>query len=102
MSEENNCKFIGSQGIRKSCDIYSLRDDNNYMQDIIFNNIKDKDIVYIKTDFLKLFYKNIHNLKNNIILVSGFSDYTIPNDIFTIEEFENLLKNEKIIFYYSI
>ena len=30
MNEENNCKFIGSVGFRKSCDIHSLRNDKGY------------------------------------------------------------------------
>jgi hypothetical protein len=102
MVEENNCNFICSVGFRKSCNFYSLKDDNRYLDEINFKNIKDNDILYIKTDAIRDFYNNINKLEKEIILVSGCSDYTIPNDFFTNEEFIELLNNKKIIHYYSL
>lgn len=99
--EENNCIFISSVGFRKSCNIFSLKDDNKYLDDINFKNIKDNDLVYIKTDYLLGFYNNLNKLSKKIMLVCGCSDYTIPNDIIQNSFFENLINNEYIIHIYA-
>ena len=99
--EENNCKFICSQGFRKSSDIFSLKNTNNYMDDINFNNFVDNYLIYIKTDYLKNFYVNLDKLKNKIILIIGSSDYTIPNDVLNNYDFEKLLNNKYIVKIYA-
>jgi hypothetical protein len=101
MSDEKNCIFIGSVVFRKSCDVYSLKDNGNYIDDINFNILNDYNLIYIKTDYLKDFYNNLDRLTKKIILVSGCSDYTIPNDIMHNDDFEKLLNNEKIIHFYA-
>ena len=101
MSEENNCYYICSMGFRKSCDIFSLINSDN-LQDYNFNNLKDNDILYIKTDALYNFSKIINNINSRFILVSGCSDYTVPYDIFyDIDEFINFISNDKIIHMFS-
>jgi hypothetical protein len=97
---EDTCNFIGSAGFRKSCTFHGKHENEYYGNYINFNNIKNNDTVYIKSDYLKDFYININNLNNKIILLSGCSDYTIPNDIFTDVEFTELLNNPNIICCY--
>ena len=79
--EENNCFYINTMGIRKSCDVYSVSNNDN-INEYNFGNLKDNDIVYIKTDAIYNFSKILNTINHRFILVSGSSDYTIPNDLF--------------------
>jgi hypothetical protein len=94
--QENNCFYISSVGFRKSCDMYSnLETDNT--NEYNFDNLKDNNILYIKTDAIYHFSKNINRINNNFVLVSGCSDYTVPNNIFpNIKEFISFIENSKI------
>ena len=99
--EENNCNYLDSQGIRKSCKIFSLSNTNN-LNDYDFANIREYDTVYIKTDFINIFSQRISELKYKFILVSGSSDYTIPIDVFkNINEFLNILNCENLVHWYA-
>jgi len=101
MSNENNCYYICSMGVRKSCDMFSLINSNNIDQ-YNFSDLKNNDVLYIKTDALYNFKKNINNINSRFILVSGCSDYTIPFDIFyNIDEFINFISNDKIIHMFA-
>jgi hypothetical protein len=95
--EENNCTYINSMGFRKSCDMYSIF--NNYhVNDYDFTNLKENDVLYIKTDALYHFSQVINNIHVKFVLVSGCSDFTIPNDIFPNEfVFIQFIENNKII-----
>jgi hypothetical protein len=101
MTEENNCKFISSMGFRKSCDFFSLDNSVNYFNTLNYDNIKEGYLIYIKTDYLKKFIINIDKLQNHIYIFCGSSDYTIPNDVITLEEFNLLLNNKYIINFYA-
>lgn len=95
--EENNCFYINSMGFRKSSNIYSNLNHNN-VNEYNFNILKDNDILYIKTDAIYDFSKKINKINKKFILVTGCSDYTIPNDIFTnIREFYDFIENNRII-----
>jgi len=101
MSEENNCYYICSMGFRKSCNIFSLTNTDN-INEYNLNNLKNNDILYIKTDALYNFSKIINNINYKFILVSGCSDYTIPHDRFDdINEFINFISNDKIIHMFA-
>ena len=96
-TEENDCYYICSVGFRKSCNMYSLINNDN-IDHYNFNNLKENDVLYIKTDALYNFSKIINNINCKFILVSGCSDYTIPNDRFyNLDDFKNFIKNDKII-----
>ncbi len=99
MTSEEHCLYISTKGIMKSCDIYDKKIDDTI---IAINNSTQESIlkVYIFSDNLKEFYYKIHLLNKIIILISGSSDYSIPNDLLTNEEFNNLLNNEKIHHYF--
>lgn len=98
--EENHCKYIGSMGFRKSADIYNLNssDVNGYK----FEKLKQGDILYVKTDGVYHFSKIIDDtLSVQIVLASGCSDYTTPDDIFpNHEEFIKFVENPKILKWY--
>ena len=97
--EENNCKFICSVGFRKSFAIKYNRD-YDYKNGYNFENVQENNTIYIKSDYLYEFSKIIDIIPNKFILLSGCSDYTIPNDVFNEEEFLKFINNDKIIHWY--
>ena len=100
MSEENNCFYVSARGIRKSCDLYSLLNHSD-LGHYNFNNLKDNDVLFIKTDALYNFSQIIDNINCRFILVSGSSDYIIPNHLFNnIDDFIRLVENNKIIHWF--
>ena len=99
--EENHCKYIGSMGFRKSADIYNLNSSDN-VNGYEFEKLKQGDILYVKTDGIYNFSQIIDNtLSVQIVLASGCSDYTTPDDIFpNHEEFIKFVENPKILKWY--
>jgi hypothetical protein len=104
MEDENNCQYISSRGILKSCDIYSTYpiSDAQQLYNYDFYNLIDNSIIYISTSAIPIFAKTIlTNLPYKIILVTGDSDCTNPNDILSDEEFTNFIESDKIIHWFS-
>lgn len=104
MEDENNCKYICSRGILKSCDIYSTYpiSDAQQLYNYDFYNLIDNSIIYISTSAIPIFAKNIlTSLLYKIILVSGDSDCTNPTDILSDEEFTKFIESDKIIHWFS-
>ena len=98
---EENCKYVSSHGILKSCDIIILSNEDFTK---LINNIPNKKdpIIYFHVDFINILKLNLHLINYNFILVSGDGDYTNPTDLFSSEdEFSNFINNEKITKWYS-
>lgn len=96
---ENYCLYLCSQGIRKSCNLFSLINHDN-VNEYDFSKLNNGDTLYIKTDAIYDFYKNLNKIDKNFILVTGSSDYTLPYDKFSHEEFINFIENDKILKWY--
>lgn len=81
---EESCIFISTRGIVRSCDQQPLwKEWNNPYPDFITDidlSLGYTQTIYIKTDHLNLFSQICDKIKNNFILVTGCSDYIIPND----------------------
>jgi len=72
----------------------------NQIKNEIFE-ISNEKIIYVKTDIIYAFSKIINNIPHNFVLVTGDSDYTIPNDIFpNLKEFIDFIENKKIKKWY--
>jgi hypothetical protein len=103
--EENNCKYVCSRGILKSCDIHSLLpiSDIKKMINYDFFNLTNGSTIYISTSCVKFFINNLlKSFKYKFILVSGDSDCTNPSDIFSSnEELKEFIDSEKIIHWFS-
>lgn len=98
--EENNCVYIGSMGFRKSADMYNLYSDETVRR-YNFENLKNGQILYIKPDAIYDFAQVIQTISVQFVLVSGCSDYTMPDDIFpTTNEFIEFVENPKILRWY--
>jgi hypothetical protein len=79
--EENKCVYVSSHGIMKSCDLVIAS--KQAAVNLDFSKLSHKTVVYLKPDFMQIFVQNAKQfLKTPIILVSGDSDYTVPDDLF--------------------
>ena len=100
MDQENYCNYVGSVGIRKSCNITSLID-SRLIDEYDFSKLKENDTLYIKLDKIPAFSKIISLIPVNFILVSGCSDYTTPIDLFRSgEDFLNFIESNNIIHWF--
>jgi len=91
---ENNCQFVNSRGILKSCDFHSPNPrsswcyDTDYLNKMITEeptNMFDNMSIYVCTDVLPYFLKNIlPKINNDFFLISGDSDATVPNGYYDI------------------
>lgn len=106
MTEENNCHFLSSRGILKSCDVYSLHPISsdiyirNYNKDLLDNN-NNNSVIYVCNRAIPYFIKT-YNLQYKYILVSGDADETVPYNIFNSEDdLLNFLNNPNLIHWYS-
>jgi hypothetical protein len=96
-SDESNCIYVNSMGIRKSSNMYTILNTNN-VNEYDFTKLSENDLLYIKPDALYHFSSLLNNISKKIILVSNCSDYTIPNEVFPNNiEFLNLINSDKII-----
>jgi hypothetical protein len=104
MENELHCKYVSTGGIYHSCDIIL----NNY--DSTVNNI-DEAIqkinsstqncvkIYLQThQYINEFVYKIQLLQKPIIVVSGHSDNTIPNDI---QHFQEFMNHPHIVHYFA-
>lgn len=62
-----------------------------------FNSVKERDIVFVKTDYLDEFFNDIHpNIKCRYILITHNSDYSAPG------VYERFLNDNKIIKWFGM
>lgn len=103
--EENNCKYICSRGLLKSCDIHSSYPISSIQQLINydFSKCTNGSTFYICTNAIKHFIFEIFpNLQFKIVLVTGDCDETCWEDLFSYySDFISFIENEKIIHWFS-
>lgn len=105
MVEENNCHFLSSRGILKSCDIYSVTPISsdiyirNYNKNLLENN--NYAIIYVCNRAIPYFIKT-YNLPYKYILVSGDADETVSDNVFHNKNILlTFLNNPNLIHWYS-
>ncbi len=96
---EEDCYYTDSHALCRVCDFYSM-DNSSTINEYDFSLLKENDILYIKTDKIPEFYKNFHLINTNIVLVTGRSDYTVPDHVLSKDEFYNLVNSEKILHWF--
>jgi hypothetical protein len=91
------CQYLSLWGLTYSCDIVllSIRDINKIK--ITKDNLK----IFLKIDFVKHFFSKISLIEKKFILVTGLSDYTLPDYFYSNENFLKLLNNNKIIHWFA-
>ena len=101
---ENNCFFISSRGLLKSCDIHSSVPISSIHQlyQYDWSNLREGCTIYICNSAILAFAVIIDQLPCKIILVSGDCDECCPMEIFPTEiEFQLFVENERIIHWFS-
>jgi len=102
--QENNCKYVSSRGILKSCDVKSLNPISsiNNLYNYNFSKLYDGCTLYVCNFAIKIFINYVKYINVKFILVSGDSDCTVPNEIFSSnEDFISFIENNNIIHWYS-
>ena len=106
---ENNCHFVNSRGLLKSCDFHSINpksscdNDKSYLNDMIkSNNMFDGMSIYVCSDLLLFFVNNIlSKITNYFVLVSGDSDLCVPLEVLTEGETDTLLSSQYLIKWFA-
>ena len=108
---ENECKYVCSRGILKSCDIFSGRPISSIRQLIEYDfsicndgtKCRDGMTVYICSSALWHFINVLFPVyPYKIILVTGDCDETCWTDLFpNYDTFVNFIQNDKIIHWFS-
>jgi hypothetical protein len=101
---ENNCLFVSSRGIAKSCSFYpkkiiSDKDDNkSYLLDMLNATMFHGMSIYVISNLLSFFVNEIlPKIKHKIILVTGASVKTCPIEVLNKNEFNHLITNKYLI-----
>ena len=87
MSNELYCKYVSSRGIAYSCDVYPQKvvSDTGNFSISAYKNIKDNDIVYVVSSvlnkFVEIILPDIEEKKIKIVLVTGSSITSVPNEL---------------------
>jgi len=94
---EDECELISERGYESF-----IKHKIVCEQDIltVSQEIKDKDIVFCKTDFIPLLAQHINFINYPFYLVSGRSDYTIPNTFNSFSHF--LLESSKVLKWFAV
>ena len=101
---ENNCEFVSSRGILKSC---SIRADNplsscdtaiEYLENM---RQHDNMSIYVCSHLLRTFVlRYLPRINHKFYLVSGDSDLAVPDEALREELTTKLLQNEYLITFY--
>ena len=101
MDESHNL-FMSSRGILKLCDIKSktpvssIRKMINYDFKILNQSSGNETFYICMQSSMKHFYQNIEKIQFNFVLVSGDCDESMPFDILSSQEFNNLINNKHL------
>ena len=119
--EDTHCKYINIRGLLKSCDIHSLTPVSS-IHDLIGYEFEFKSdtnpmiyTIYICNSAISKFANKLKNekafkkLNCKFIVVSGDSDDTCPDDLFSMDndsvtihtKFMEFIENDKIIHWFS-
>ena len=106
---ENNCYFINSRGILKSCDFHSLNptsscnNDKTYLIEMINNNkMFDGMSIYVCSDLLKYFVnKLLPKIQHKFVLVSGDSDLCVPIEALSQRETIQLINSPNLLKWFT-
>jgi len=100
--DETNCKYVGSRGLLKSCDVTidNIRSSTSELPD--FSKMFDYCTMHVCSTAIILLSNRMDEIKHKFILVSGDSDEENYNQLFSNEsEFLNFINNDKIVHWFS-
>ena len=102
---ENQCHFVSSRGLLKTCDFHSdyprssCSNDTLYLFDMIESTKMHNGMsIYICNDILPFFIITIlPQISNTFVLVSGDSDTTVPDEIINKSQYNSLTQHPLLI-----
>jgi hypothetical protein len=103
---ENNCMFVNSRGLLKSCDLHSPNPksscNNDYKYLLNINNYSDGFSVYVCSELLGFFIdKILSKINKRFVLLSGDSDLTVPIEAINQNQFLTLLGSPFLIVWFA-
>ena len=100
---ENECHFVSSRGILKSCDFHSNNPRSSFKYDVAYlhgmlTNMFDGMSIYVCSDALSFFVdKVLPHIRKKFVFVSGDSDMCVQVEALTQKQFEQLLNSPFLI-----
>lgn len=106
---EDNCQYVCSRGLLKSCDFHSCNPKSSCGDDIMYllemlksGKMYDGMTVYVCSNLLSFFAKYVSNkITCRFILISGDSDMIVPYEAMTHMETNMLFDNVLMLRWYS-
>ena len=100
--DETHCKLVSSRGILKSCDIHNPepKSSNKYLDPEVYSKIQSNQSVYLCTEAIPDFFKYYFpNLGGQIVIVSGDSDLSFPDDV--LPNWQEVLQDCRILHWFA-
>jgi hypothetical protein len=107
MSAENNCKYVCSRGLMKSCDVFPVQPISSIKQVYPYDwsKLESGKSVYINTSAIPHFVATCFPqipINVRFVLVSGDADETSPNDLFAShDDFLKFIEDPRILHWFS-
>ena len=101
---ENDCYFVSSRGIMKSCDLHSATPVSSVAQLINYDwsKLKPGSSVYVCTSAVGQLAMNLERIPCPFFLVSGDADEDAPTNIFASEQdFLGFIENPKVVHWFA-
>ena len=106
---ENNCYFVNSRGLLKSCTFHSPKQVSSCSTDFkyLYSMLKSNKMfngmsIYVCSNLLRFFVNKILlYLTHSFVLVSGDSDLCVPKEALSKEETFILLKSKLMLRWYT-
>jgi len=100
---ENNCIFISSRGILKSCSFHSKNpksdcdNDSSYLYDMLNNQYENMSIYVCSKLLIYFIDKILPHINYKFVLVSGDSDSTVPDGLYENYKLLQLIETDKVV-----
>ena len=100
---ENECKYVSSRGLLKSCDIHmqNPQSSSSVLDVDLYKQIQRGSTVYVCNSAIRTFRDTVLPLISvPFILVSGDSDISMPSGVFSQSEFESFINDSRIAHWF--
>lgn len=102
---ENDCVFMNSRGMMKSCTFYSqtpkstCSNDTEYLRQMLMQQKMHNGVsIYVCSDLLRWFVLNaLPRIRHDFVLVSGDSDMSTPFEALKPTEIKTLMNNKHLL-----
>ena len=102
-ADETACEYVSSRGLLKSCFIHNPQPKSSVtsLDGYDFSKAIKGSTAYVTSSALPAFVPVLDTIPEKIVLVSGDSDDSVPDSVFSEEQFQNFIGSDKIIHWFS-